>query len=323
MGGGLSPVLLSSESHGQPSEKTSPSGGLAVRPPLDEALVTVVRSKAAQGEPACGSSCAAALIVEPAAASLVRTTISGTPQAEKPVKKACPQTKGLFRNTVTGAVKPMPCNQWDCPVCGPIKKARVADRVGNGLQDHSFAIKGFRVRMVTLTQKRGSKRSITADWATFRHLLIRSGVRGLRYFWTKEFTPTGHQRHLHVLINAYIPHILIKKLWRQATRGESYIVHITGRKQQDESGDITNPAGYATKYLTKAYGKEDGFESHERRYGFSQHGVFSPLPPAYLQYITPIEALERACLGSPWAADISQRAIVLSWGLSPPQEKKL
>jgi hypothetical protein len=224
----------------------------------------------------------------------------------------------MYRHKVTGRARPMPCNQWSCPFCGPIKKARVADRVKYGFMTRSFTIKGFRVRMVTLTQKRGSKRNIMEDWATFRHLLTRAGVLGLRYFWTKEFTPTGHQRHLHVLVNLYIPHILIKKLWRKATQGESYIVHITGRKNQDESGDINNPAGYATKYLTKAYAKENGFESHERRYGFSRHDGFRPLPPAYLQYITPIEAMERACLGSPWYADISQQALFQSWRLTGP-----
>lgn len=219
----------------------------------------------------------------------------------------------------------MACNQWTCPHCGPIKKNRIADRVRNGYErDLDITpTAGHRVRAVTLTQKLGTEQYIMAAWSKMRHLLRRAGFH-LKYFWAKEFTKNG-ERHLHLLVNAYIPQHVLKELWTQATNGESYIVWITGKEQPDNSeGDIHNPAGYATKYLTKAYGTEVRFDEKEHRYGFSRHAPFKAAPRGNIGNLTPIEVMERACVGSPWIADISQRAMITAWGLSPPypQEKR-
>jgi hypothetical protein len=88
-----------------------------------------------------------------------------------------------------------------------------------------------------------------ADWATFRHILVRQGIH-VKYFWSKEFTVKG-QRHLHAVINAYIPQNVIKDAWQRATDGESFIVWITGKDKKERCHDIYNPAGYAMKYITQ------------------------------------------------------------------------
>lgn len=58
-------------------------------------------------------------------------------------------------------------------------------------------------------------------------------------------------------------------MWREITHGESYIVWINVQV-------IQNAAGYATKYLTKAFDVAP-YEENERRYSFSKHKEFSKM----------------------------------------------
>ena len=187
------------------------------------------------------------------------------------VKATCPTPVGSYIHHHTGEHKPIPCNRWSCPYCGPIKKWRVAQRVNKGF--HPEILAGQRIRALTLTQKLGTNQYIMDCWTRFRALLAKRNYH-LMFFWSKEFTING-ERHLHVLINAYIPQPVLQHCWTIATHGESYIVWITGKEFPDmPDGDIFNPAGYATKYLTKAYGQDYRFEKGERRYGFSRSPLF-------------------------------------------------
>ena len=81
------------------------------------------------------------------------------------------------------------------------------------------------------------------------------------FFLVKEFTKKG-KRHLHVLINRYIPSRVVMHAWRLATGGHSYIVKITRR-------EIKNAAGYMTKYMTKTM-HVGMFRRKERRYSCSR-----------------------------------------------------
>jgi len=185
----------------------------------------------------------------------------------------CPFPVGYFRNIRTGQKEYASCKQWSCPVCGPRRKRELLDRVKLGFTTHevpfipapgekSEGIRLYDVRMLTLTLKAGTDDSlITKYWNTLRQELKDEGLEIKRFFWTKEFTKRG-VRHLHVLIDRYIPKVVIKKLWRRITGG-SYIVHIT-RMQ------LRNPAGYAAKYMTKGF-LEGAFRKYERRFSCSRN----------------------------------------------------
>lgn len=211
----------------------------------------------------------------------------------------------------------MSCNSWSCPHCGKIKKNRIVDRVKSGF-DADLIIPGHRIRSITLTQKFGSVRNIMKDWAVMRVYLGRLGYH-VKYFWCKEFTVKG-QRHLHAIINAYIPQPVLKDCWSRATCGESYIVWITGQNSKlKEIASLYNPAGYASKYLTKSYSTETKFDNHEHRYGFCRDSHFKAQPRQFNP--TPIEAMEKNCLGTPWTADLSQIAIIKAYRLSHSEVK--
>lgn len=220
---------------------------------------------------------------------------------------ACPNPIGYFQVAHDGGKIPMPCNRWDCPFCGQRKKWRVAQRVMRGFGREMLA--GNRVRALTLTQKLGTSIYIMDAWRRFRALLAKRGYH-LTYFWAKEFTKQG-ERHIHALINAYIPQPVIQDCWRTATKGESYIVWITGKDIPHEDGDIYNPAGYATKYLTKSYGTEARFDKGERRFGFSRNPLFrvrKTFGPSQIKYAAIVTTFSRRPLrytGSWRLSDVS------------------
>lgn len=221
----------------------------------------------------------------------------------------CSRPIGLFKNRITGQKIPMRCNTWDCPYCGKIKKINVLKRVERGFERIGQNL-GMRIRSVTLTQRLGSERNIMKDWAALRHILARSGYN-LRYFWSKEFTHKG-QRHLHLLINAYIPQKTLSFCWRLVTNGESYIVWINSAERGEFADDIRNPAGYMSKYLTKAYSDEVKFNKSEHRYGFSRCALFKvqKYTPPIPEGLTPIQMMEYFSFSSPWVADRSLLAMI-------------
>lgn len=183
-------------------------------------------------------------------------------QQIKPDKKyaACPTPSGWFTNQEGDRI-PAGCKSWDCPYCGPIRKKQLLDRVRDGFvpvqQD------GGRVRFLTLTLSlQANNRDIMKFWARFRATLAKHGYRHFRFFWVKEFTQKG-KLHLHIAIDCYVPIWLIRHAWYYATDKTSWVVFITSK--------INVPAGYMSKYMTKAF-LQGKFRYRERRYGFSRHG---------------------------------------------------
>jgi len=208
--------------------------------------------------------------------------------------KTCPHPVGFVTRQGGRAAKPIPinCGSWTCPHCGVVKKARVCSRVAAGFSPEIMG--GRRARMITLTQVLGTTRPIMKSWANFRAILAKNGIK-LQYFWTKEFTQKG-ERHLHVIVNAYIPFQNLRFYWWLATGGESYITWITGKEDESPDGDITSPAGYATKYLTKSFADGSEYKKKERRFGFSQNPLFRV--PTY--YPTVFDYLESVSLPGLW-----------------------
>lgn len=201
----------------------------------------------------------------------------------------CPQPIGYF--VIDGQEVPAPCKQWNCPVCGKVKKNKLLDRVARGykaLTEGAGPSQGFnvavfggaRVRALCLTLGPDAKNELMGKYfARFRAWLAKPRLhhkkyrsfRGINYFWTKEFQENG-QLHLHILIDAYIPVQLIRKAWKWATYGTSKIVFITKINRE-----IKRPAGYMTKYMLKELEQADEFRRKERRFGFSRKGgLFKP-----------------------------------------------
>lgn len=125
--------------------------------------------------------------------------------------------------------------------------------------------------MMTLTLgTKAENKKVGYYWQRFRSYLLKYYDLKLAFFWVKEFTEKG-KIHMHVLIDQYVHISKIRKAWRWATNGTSWIVHITGAKNEG----IHNPAGYMMKYITKTCG-DSRFGIHERRYGFSRTAGFNP-----------------------------------------------
>lgn len=125
--------------------------------------------------------------------------------------------------------------------------------------------------MMTLTLgPQAENNMIGKYWARFRSYLLKYYGLKLAFFWVKEFTQAG-KMHMHVLIDQYVHWSKIKKAWKWATYGTSYVIHLTGSK---ENG-IYNPAGYMMKYITKTC-KDERFGRKVRRYGFSRTPGFNP-----------------------------------------------
>lgn len=76
---------------------------------------------------------------------------------------------------------------------------------------------------------------------------------------------------MHLIINRFVPKVLIEKLWRKATLGTSFKVSINRRP-------IRSAAGYLSKYITKDVQHEARYKRGERRYGCSRDMPTLTLP---------------------------------------------
>lgn len=197
------------------------------------------------------------------------TSLSLTVSEQLKLKKKdecfCPNPIGVFKTPEGKVCGLAPCKRWDCPHCGDIKKSQVLDRARYGFYQNG----SYRVRFMTLTlQNEAHEWDMGKYWNRLRASLRKHGFRFYRYFWVKERGAKSGLIHMHVLIDAYVPVKLIKRLWFLATERSSYIVDIRAPKH----GSIENVAAYMMKYMTKAVSVKIG--KKQRRFGFSRHRNF-------------------------------------------------
>lgn len=185
------------------------------------------------------------------------------------------------------------CHQWKCVACAKVLKNQLLDRINLGLQDKS------EFYFFTLTSSYRDM-AIKSSWARFRSALYVTYPID-RFVWVMELTPPSHVyedwkgvkrisvgglRHFHGLMSFVdkIPSKLeFRAFWERATKYEANQVHF------EKLWDIKSPAGYMSKYVTKAL--YSGYEDRERRIGFSQNfpklenklevkkGVYLPYDP--------------------------------------------
>ena len=179
----------------------------------------------------------------------------------------CPTPVGWFVSS-DGQKIPAPCKSWSCPVCSQQKKNMVLDRIHDGqvlVREDTTLHQDFRFfRFLTLTQATDDDTPIMEAWARLRSYLLKCGYK-LIYFGVKEFTRKG-KRHLHILVNQYLPFMAVKNGWILATFGKSYRVWIN-------RVDIKNAAGYMGKYMAKTLDHKM-FLKGERRYFHSRGHYF-------------------------------------------------
>lgn len=171
----------------------------------------------------------------------------------------CPNPTGYYykRTDSKRLVKiPKGCGRWDCPYCGAIKKRRELDRISL-----FFALARARARFLTLTLG-DTAQPERLMWYYHRFIanLLKYGYK-FQYYWVKEFMKNG-RRHLHVIIDHFIPKNVIVGCWYNATRKTSFVAKINSRT-------IHNAAGYMFKYMGKELTTAK-FKRYERRVGCSR-----------------------------------------------------
>lgn len=160
--------------------------------------------------------------------------------------RRCPKTYGM--TGILGrlaVVVDIPCQQWECPVCGQRKAQHYA-----GIARAGCALSTERLRLLTISCPRETPAkswgALGGRWDRLSNRLARRLGRRLSYFGTVELQRRGNP-HLHLLLrdSGYIPKAEIHQLGYAVGFGFSDIRQIaTG------SGVV-----YVTKYLHKAAGQ--------------------------------------------------------------------
>jgi hypothetical protein len=177
----------------------------------------------------------------------------------------CPNAWAVYRswtNVQTGEVQNARCNKWTCPYCGP-RKVMLWRSLVCEAQPTLF-----------LTLSKAGKTMVEARRAltTFMQALRRgSKGRGRDHVGAREAYPVEYIAvaephkdfehngfHWHLLLSGvdYLPHDMLRELWKSATHYDeatgqgAKIVHIK-RVRDGKRG-----AGYITKYLLKAVSSE-------------------------------------------------------------------
>jgi hypothetical protein len=187
------------------------------------------------------------------------------------------------------------CHQWDCSVCAKVLKNQLLDRIALGFTGVTDAY------FFTVTSSYRDM-NIKASWNRLRGFLDYHYPVDL-YVALMELTPPSHLytdwkgvtrrsvgglRHFHGLMS-FIDKIPSKDefgaFWLKSTKGDANQVHF------DKLFDLRRPAGYISKYVTKAL--HSGYRDRERRVMFSRNfpkliptlevkpGVYLPYDPRH------------------------------------------
>ena len=171
----------------------------------------------------------------------------------------CPRCDNKFLfNFETGEVFPIKCKAYKCPVCGPRKKFILQKAI------EKFVKKWDRIRMFTFTYSSHifanmnikEKLQLSSKiWKTFRDSIRKSRSltereKQFQYIKVLELQENGSP-HYHCLIDRYIFHSKINKIWKNSIKqhtnysGNPGSVNIDGKIRQGDAGK------YITKYVSK------------------------------------------------------------------------
>lgn len=138
------------------------------------------------------------------------------------------------------------CKSYACPRCGPRKGRLVRNRIAALAVEHRLQ------RLVTLTldpkklppnlDQKETVEYLRNCWRSMRVYLSRKLGRSAVFICVLEFQKNGNP-HLHVLVDAYLPHEWLLHSWQSLGGGFTDIRFV----------DLHRVAAYLSKYMTKAW----------------------------------------------------------------------
>jgi hypothetical protein len=137
---------------------------------------------------------------------------------------------------------PVLCKRWSCDVCSFYRHAWLVRNLVAFVESCHFPV------MWTLTLKTGTRTcaesfdDVTAAWDKLRKRLKRR-YGAFRFVWVVETTQAGYA-HLHVLVDGFLDHDVVRAAWRECT-GDSDNVRF----------DAVRSKGVGS-YIAKYVGKE-------------------------------------------------------------------
>lgn len=158
----------------------------------------------------------------------------------------------------TGELIKVSCKAYKCPECGPRKKFKLQKAI------EKYVKSWDRIRMFTFTFSSNIFSGLNMEeklklaskiWKTFRDSIRKSHVlthfeKNFQYIKTIELQENGSP-HFHALVDRFIFHSRIDKIWKSAIRqntdykGTLGSVNIQGGIRKGDAGK------YITKYVTK------------------------------------------------------------------------
>ncbi len=186
---------------------------------------------------------------------------------------------GVIRN---GIIR-LPCNKWDCPVCGPRRQRELVKAIVEAAKEHGLS----RLMTLTLNPKKIKGKNkyayLRQVWAKFRVYLSREYGESVAFIAMMECHKSGIP-HLHVLVDRYIRQAWISKAWERVGGGS--IVDIR------KVADLDKVGWYLAKHIAK--NAFLGLPKGVRRYSTSRgiklrqkekSGKFKLLRPTFDQMI--------------------------------------
>jgi hypothetical protein len=181
---------------------------------------------------------------------------------EMPINKfgICPNPDsfGYIINTATGQRKVLGCKHWNCPVCGPKKRAKMFFALNRYFSKFEY------IRMWTLTFSSSRypdfsvhKKLFYECWRRFIWELRRSksfseSQNNFRFVKVVELHKKGYI-HFHVLIDRFFPVKEIIVIWKRIVTSVTGTVEHSSSLHMEAIPNAKSAANYVIKYITKAY----------------------------------------------------------------------
>jgi len=177
------------------------------------------------------------------------------------------------------------CNSWDCEECRIRKASILKSRVKAGITKQSW-----RLLTLTLDPKRISLTASLQNFSQLWDVFLKRVKRlcpDLQYIKVVEFQESGYP-HIHVIINKYIFHVIIRQIWTELGGGS--IVDIRPIRTKQIANYI---CGYLSQDRNKHAKHNHQFYDYSlRRFSFSRNFPIKPWEKRTTIYCSDIDWLD-------------------------------